>query len=279
MPRGGAIRLPDAERAADLLLSQLRQKLLLGEFPGWQGSLEEDIEELYRLKEWLRGEHFVSISYDEYQQELYHKDELSDEAWRLFCEAEGQDPDTSEAVLGPTNPYPLGASPMPWPGWVPLIALYALRNPSVEPLIQALHPDPPSVDLEDLYKQRDVGGARSDGVVSQLRTAAAKLATVVRGGKLRRGAPAPGISYFDLWVKFRVIDPLHREGLSAEEIREELKARGIPTRHVPTAEGTVFTVEEIRRLAGLNLSAPDETGDSMTGTTLPSRVGLKVSKL
>lgn len=258
---GEAIQLPAAEGAANLLLRQLRPKLLPGEFPGWPESLEEDIDELHRLKEWLRGERFVSILYDEHQQEIYHKEELPDEAWRLLCEVEGQDPETSEAVLGPTNPFPLGASPIPWPGWIPLIALYALRNPSVEPLIQALHPDPASVDVEDLYKARNEEGARSDGIVTELRIAAGKLAIVVRGGRLRRGAPAPGISSFDLWVKWRFIDPLRRKGLAAEEIFAELKARGRPTKHVPTAEGTAFTVEEIRRLASLNLSAPEEAQD------------------
>ena len=140
---------------------------------------------------------------------------------------------------------------------MPLLAVYALRNPSVEPLLEALHPDPSSVDVEDLYKKRGVEGAKYDGTVTELRNAAERLAKVVRGWKVRRGAPSPGVSYYDLWVKWNVIDPLRREGYSDEQIFEEMKAQGYPTHHVPTMEGTPFTVEEIRRLGGLNFSPPD----------------------
>ena len=57
------------------------------------------------------------------------------------------DPEETEVVEGPAQSTPLGAGRMPWPGWVHLIALYALRNRSVRSLIEALHPDPSSVDV------------------------------------------------------------------------------------------------------------------------------------
>jgi hypothetical protein len=255
---GEAINLPPAEGAAGLLRRELRGSPRLGDPDWWRGSLEEDLEELHRLKEWLRGDHFVSVLYDEGDREIYRRAELPEEVWRSLCEAEGLDPATAEAVEGPTSPLPLGASPLPWPGWLPLLAVYALRNPSVKPLVEALHPDPSSVDLDDLYKIKGRNGAKANGTVTELRNAAERLAKVVRGWKVRRGAPPPGVSDYDLWVKWRVIDPLRREGYTDEEIFEEMKAQGYPTHHVPTMEGTPFTVEEIRRLGGLNLSPPDE---------------------
>ncbi|CAA9533338.1 MAG: hypothetical protein AVDCRST_MAG05-4623 [uncultured Rubrobacteraceae bacterium] len=255
---GEPIELPPAERAVDLLRGELRRSARLGDPDQWRGSLEEDLEELFRLKEWLRGDHFVSVLYDEFDREIYRREELSEEVWLSLCEAEGLDPETAEAVEGPTTRLPLGASPTPWPGWVRLLAVYALRNPSVKPLVEALHPDPSSVDVENLYKKRGVEGAKYDGTVTELRNAAERLAKVVRGWKVRRGAPPPGVSRHDLWVKWQVIDPLRRKGCSYEEIFEEMKAQGYPIHHILTMEGTPFTVEKIRRLGGLNLSPPDE---------------------
>lgn len=111
------------------------------------GSLEEDIDELPRIREWLRGELFVTVLGGEEERDVYCKDELQEELWLALCEAQGLDPEEAEAVEGPAQSTPLGAGRMPWPGWVPLIALYTLRNRSVRPLIEALHPDPSSVDV------------------------------------------------------------------------------------------------------------------------------------
>lgn len=66
------------------------------------------------------------------------------------------------------------------------------------------------------------------------------------------------VSYYDLWVKWRIIDPLRREGRTAEEIFEELKAQGYPVNYVRMMDGTPLNVKEISRLAGLRFSPPDE---------------------
>lgn len=187
---GEALELPPAEEAVEVLRRELwRSRDAEGEKDWWRGSLEDDVEELHRLKEWLQGDLFVSVLYDEEDRGLYSREELPEEVWNSLCEEQGLDPETADAVEGPTSPSPLGASPMPWPGWVPLIAVYALRNPSVAPLLDMLHPDPSSVNVADLYKRRGVDGAKDDGTVTALRNAAERLAKVVRGWRVHRGAP------------------------------------------------------------------------------------------
>ena len=147
-----------------------------------------------------------------------------------------------------------GSGATPWEGLVVLIAVHALNFGSVDALIRALHPDPSSVDQARLYDKKKKDGAKSDGTMTALRTAAEQLAMVVRGVELRRGARHQTMSRFETQIAMKVRE-LADEGYSGEEILEKLKEQ----RFLDEAGeymGEKYGLGDVRRLKNLGLRPP-----------------------
>lgn len=72
-----------------------------------------------------------------------------------------------------------------------LIAVYALTDRPLGPLLKVLHPNPSQADTKAIsrlvYARKRKGGDDRDGL---LRTAE-QLATLICGGKVGKGAPPP----------------------------------------------------------------------------------------
>lgn len=199
---GDAKELPPAGRAAGLFRQDLeRLTYYLDELPG--------------LKEQLQAERFVSSFWVGEGWEYYPKSEFSEEQWKKLCERYGEDPSVEElgVPIGPVQPQ--GASATPWEGLVPLIAVHAIMYETVDALIDVLHPDPSSVDREELYKKK--------GYVDTLRTYAERLAKAVRGGEVRRGHHPGEVSDLDHWVALFLIEPLAEKGYTDEQIYAQIK--------------------------------------------------------
>ena len=226
---GNVKDLPSAGRAVSLFRRDLeRLTYYLDELPG--------------LKEQLQAERFVSSFWVGEDWDYYPKSEFSEEQWKELCERYGEDPSV-EGLRIPIDPIkPQGASPTPWEGLVPLIAVHAIMYETVDVLIDTLHPDPSSVDRVELYKKR--------GYVDTLRIYAKRLAKAVRGGKVRTGHHPGDVSDLDYWVAWFLIEPLAEEGYSDEQIYAQLKKE-----HSSLVE--LYTVDDVARLRKLRLPPPD----------------------
>src|SRR5918995_1686200 len=217
---GDAEALPDTTRAAELFRSQIRRNpdtplRELG-LDAFTKTLEDHVDELDELRERLHGQHFLSAFEIKDDWESYDRGMYSDEEWKELCEEHGVDPAREHFVLS-LEPYvvPLDVEVTPSQGLTQLIAMYALRNTSQEPLLDALHPNPAKADRTGL--QNDV---------EKLRHYAQRIARRVRGGTVSKkgGRPAPKVSEYELRAKWNLIDPLHKKGYSDQEIFDELKA-------------------------------------------------------
>jgi hypothetical protein len=144
--------------------------------------------------------------------------------------------------------YTHGGKKTPNEGLVCLIALYALLNESVDPLIERLHPKPVEVDQGKLYEEKH-------GYVTELKSNAGKLAITVRGQEVPV-AKGPGeISPEEMWVTLNLIMPFVEGGWSDEEIYQNIKDNLLD--EDDKFEGEKYTVKEIQRLRGLLLKTPE----------------------
>jgi hypothetical protein len=113
------------------------------------------------------------------------------EEWRALCERYGQEPSTEG--FWATDIFlkaPAGAARKPSEPVVTLIGVYALSGGDIDPLLKKLYPGTPSE--ETLKKIRDrVEGEKKPDNVDGLRTVAAQLATLVRGGTIEGAPPVP----------------------------------------------------------------------------------------
>jgi hypothetical protein len=125
--------------------------------------------------------------------------------------------------------------------------MHMLMNGSIDRLLDELHPNPDKVDREELRKKLY---KRKHGTVTMLKASAKELAKLVRGGKGGAGAPAPGLSPWEMKVAWEMIHPLAQEGLSYKEILEELKEDGSVdlTKYALGYELTVSDVERLNKL-------------------------------
>lgn len=155
------------------------------------------------------------------------------EEWKRLCEEHGQDPDiqsfrVEEAPIvhsegGPqTPPKPLAE----------LISIYALADEPLEPLLRKLHPDPSTLDRERLEK-----------AVEELRHKAGQLATLVRGGIIRRGPSTGELGEQELAAAWH-IRKKRREGVPDKDIYQELKPHS-------------YTRDDVSRLGDMNLRPPE----------------------
>ena len=201
------------------------------------------VSRLGQLEEDLHGKRFVSTNVDRPLDgfEPMRREDYSVEEWQEMCEDLDLNPRftdeiSSEDVPGAHRPdwAPLGARRIPAKELVVLIAVYVLtRKQNLDPLIAKLHPDPESMDGQQLRSATDA-----------LHLAAEHVATLVRGGTVGAGAPTEGLSRKEASLAYRIAD-LKEQGLSYSEIREHLKEYGHDV-----------SQEEVEQLGKLRLPRP-----------------------
>ena len=108
------------------------------------------------------------------------------------------------------------------------------------------------MDREKLYvkETRTNKGVKKDGIIYNLKTYAAQLAKVVRGGKVRTGhlpGQVPAKELAAAWM----IGPLEVQGFSDKEILDRIRDLH------PSLYGD-YTVEDIARIRKLDLQEPSE---------------------
>jgi hypothetical protein len=223
------------------------------------------LDEIPNLREHLQGELYASYLWVGEDWEEHWREEYTEDDWKRVCQDFDEDP-AQEAFRIPISSYiHHGAGPTPWKGLTLLIVLHALMNEKVDRLVSALHPDPASVNLAELHKVKKKDGAKQDGVVTELKRAAAKLAVTVRGGEVKSG------------VKYGVVPPdevrialpvggLTKEGLSTEEIIHQLKEWRLLDEqgrywnwpeHEEYVRKEKYTIDDLKRHQKLDLSPPD----------------------
>ena len=222
------------------------------------------LNQLPELREHRQGKLHVSSSWVGEDWEEYRRDEYTEEGWKEVCEEFDEDA-AQEAFRVPISPYVhRGAGPTPWEGLTLLIALHALMNEKVDHLISALHDYPTSVNLAELHKRKGKEGAKQDGVVTELKKSAAKLAVTVRGGEVRSGQKSGEVFPSEMTIALTV-KRLTKEGLSREEIHRELKEQRlldekgrywVQPKHEEFACKEKYTIDDVKRHQELDLSPP-----------------------
>jgi len=205
---GQAVELPPAKRAETLIRKAIQ-------------NMETSWLYLDSRREFYRDERFDTISDHPnasatHYRDVYPPGEEGDEEWRKLCERHGQDPSVDH-FFAPVAPIATseGASRFPPEPLPALIALYVLSGEPLHPLLEALHPNPSEVNQE-----------RLDQALEALWHTAGQLATLVRGGIIRRGPSTGELPPSEQSIA-RFISIQLREGVSEAEIYELLRKRGL----------------------------------------------------
>jgi hypothetical protein len=223
---GPVVALPPADSAAPLFREKLEALTLA-------------VEELKHRKEKLQGERFVQSSVsgnlvsDEQRQTIRELLDL-DEGAEDYMQFGGASFKLGGGTPAPQDPLPA------------LIGAYLLAGGAVQPLVEALHPDPASADWTGIEKRiegRKGGPEKLDG----LKALAEQLAKAIRGGTLRAGSPGAELSPDEINLASRITKD-QEAGLPDEQIDEKVRRLN--------RSGDELTWEEYYRLADLGLRFP-----------------------
>jgi hypothetical protein len=202
--------------------------------------LEWDIESLPLFEERLQGERFVTtLEEPEDEELLLYRRMFYKSDWEHLCRLYGYDPAPDQLrvpAMGRIQPH--GATRTPSRPLARLIAAYALVHEDLTALLDALHPDPTLADTKKLHEK-----------VDELELAAGQLATLVRGGKVRRGPSTEEISMEEQRIAW-AISRRREEGATDEKILRELAYLG------HQAYDRCLTKDDISRLGDLRLKPP-----------------------
>jgi hypothetical protein len=230
---GGTVELPHASGAVELLERALER-------------FRADITHLPRRREYLQDERFAvreewTTGFEVPRGKTpvmrrYTKEGTDPESWRRFCEERGEDPEQDffyeplEAMIGPAGASPVLPQPL-----TRLIGTYALSGEPIEPLLEALHPAPEEIDV-----------GRLGQAIEELTEKAGQVATLVRGGKIRRGPRTEELDPLR-HAMAAYIHRRNREGASYDRIAQELREGALSPRPEK------ITSSEVERLAGMRL--------------------------
>ncbi len=231
------LELPPARQAIPLF-----EKVIGSPNAFFGGGLYKYCDDLQHLEEKLHGKRFESNLIFENEagfEGTLRREDHSAEDWSALCERFSQDPRVTDEITPydvPSGPglSVLGTQRTPAEQLVVLTAAYALMRRNLDSLIDSLHPDPSLLDRQQLASVRE-----------DLRLAAEQMATLVRGGKVGRGAPVVGLSRSEMIRACQITD-LKNEGLSYAKIQEHLNEYGHKSSR-----------EEVERLGGFGLQYPD----------------------
>jgi hypothetical protein len=229
-----AIELPPAREASDLFREAIAELSKLIDPPAPSGdksvldafleSMEAD-HNLFRLEEYLQGEHIVSYSVDDrYNVPVIYRKDFTAEQWEAACEEFGASPSEERIIMEKLWATAHGAKKAPAELLVKLIGAYVLTGKPLEPLVEKLNHAPETVDWEKLDNFIHGYSAPSRTHVPGMFDMLRKIATEVRGGTRRLGR---FYELFDREVETAsTIADLRRAGLNREEIYEWLKDKG-----------------------------------------------------
>jgi hypothetical protein len=206
--------------------------------------LVRDNEGLRHRKETRQGRH--------YPYRTVSRKTVSDKEWDYFADLFGLDPVARDYLYFGGGDIKHGTSSRaPLPPLPELIGTYLLAGGEVEPLVEALHPNPSEADWSEITKYiegRKVGARHQDGIKS----IALRLASLIRGDTLAKGKPPPGESGHNLNLSHRIAARRaagRKTGVSDKQIYEEL----LINLRLSKEE---FPWDEFRRLADLGLKLP-----------------------
>jgi hypothetical protein len=226
------VKLPPADTARDLFLDALE------ELKPYTYSL--DMEEA-----WLLGDKSYITAWVDRDIYKVHRAECSKEEWEELCERHGANPKETDTLDVPTmESGPAGLNRTPPEELAALITAYVfspdgLKRRPLEPLLEALHPDPAAADMKQLRKK-----------IEELKKVAGHVAMIVRGGTVESGRPIVEVSHWDHFFAWH-IQQLDPKGTSSDqEMLERL-------REWWGEEMDDYTPEDIRWLRSLKLPRPE----------------------
>jgi hypothetical protein len=228
---GPPIELPPASNAASLF----REKLEL---------LERATDDLKHRVERLQGERYVQSAVHNNPGSL-SREFVSEGQRQHLREVFGFEPENPMHFGGAT--FSLGggtsAPQAPLPA---LISAYLLAGGDVEPLVEALHHDPESVDRQKLHKR--IEGRKGTDGLDGLKALAEQIAKAVRGGTVRTGSPAAELSSHEINLASR-ITKLREEDWPDEDIYQKLRS-------LDHDLAKNLSWEDFQRLANLKIHFP-----------------------
>jgi hypothetical protein len=227
------VKLPPANAARGLFLDALE-------------GLKTYVYSLDIEEDWLWGDkRYITAWIDRDVYKVIHRSECSKEEWEELCERHGANPKETDALEVPTvESGPAGLNRTPPEQLAALIAAYVfspdgLKMRPLEPLLEALHPDPTAANMKQLRKK-----------IEELKKVAGQVAMIVRGGTVESGRSIVEVSRWEHFLAWD-IQQLDPEGTSSdEEMLERL-------REWWGEEMDDYTSKDIRRLRGLKLPLPN----------------------
>jgi hypothetical protein len=237
------------------------------ELPSPEGAMELFDKDIERLQDYMsdlpylverrQGKQFLSSLWIEDDVEDYlDPRDYSEAKWKEICEAFNLDPGTAPTnLVKVADPYlsPREFGPTVTKKLAVMINVHALIHGSVDRLLEVLHPRPNEAARKQLYEKRDHKKGKKDGPVPTLLTAAKQIALLVRSAPLG-GTPPPRLSRHKLWTKWNIIDPMHLQGRSDQEIFDYLNEHF--GNHDFPEEGSEYSLDEVTYLRGLNIPKP-----------------------
>jgi hypothetical protein len=238
---GPVTELPPANAAAPLFREKLR-------------ALIRATEDLEHRKEKLQGKRFIQSAV--YRDPVYvSRDSVSDDQWRYIRDLFGLDSEAKGYMHFGGASFSLGGgTPAPEAPLPELIGAYLLAGGDLEPLVEALHPDPASAEWDQMKKR--IEGRKGDKKYKQdgIKALAEQLAKAIRGGTFRSGSPVAELSPREINVASRITE-LREQGWSDEDIYQKLcNSKGF-AQELSSREN-LSPWENFERLANLELRYP-----------------------
>jgi hypothetical protein len=227
------VKLPPADAARSLLLDALE-------------GLKTYAYSLDTEEAWLWGDkRYITAWVERDVYKVIHRAECSKEEWEELCKRHGANPKETDALDVPTvESGPAGLNRTPPEELAALTTAYVfspdgLKRRPLEPLLEALHPDPTATDKEQLREK-----------IEELKKVAGHVAMIMRGGTVKSGRPIEEVSRSDHFLAWH-IQELDPEGTSSdEEMLERLRAWW-------REDMDDFTPKDIRWLRSLKLPLPN----------------------
>lgn len=253
---GESTKLPRAGEAEDLFREALRSLCRYVDLPdppkgqptGFMDTIFSTESPLDSLEEHLQAERFISFELNRPNPEFIQKvrrEDFSGEEWKQVCEEYGENPDQDHFWIDAEfGFYVHGATRAPADVLVKLIGTYVLADKPLEPLLEKLHPEPETVDKEQLeriiYGKMD-GDRHIDGLWDKVR----QVARIVRGGTIRRGPSTESLSTEDVLTAWN-ISRLKEKGFTYQQIHEHGRfvRRG-------------YSLKDIERLGAIDPTQPE----------------------
>jgi hypothetical protein len=217
---GGAEELPRAKEALPL-------------FKTFHRDIDRALSKVVNLREWYQGGRFVAREAITASHGFWRSD-YTEREWTELCDEHNQDPNVDVFnVPGHVISIPEGATQTPFAELVRLIAVYIVLDKPLEPLLDALHPNP-TTDVRAQLKKIVEGETRKvpgkDGTLRThqivgVKTLLARATRLIRGGEVRPGQHSGELTPTE-HLAAELIQGWRQTGATEQQIIEELRSRG-----------------------------------------------------